>query len=648
MKYTLNSYDNVLKKLNLNTLEDLLTYYPYRYEVIKLATLNDCINTKGTLNVIVYSSPIINYIRKGLNRLSFKCLYNGTFINVSIFNRAYLKRNLIPGANISITGTYDYLHNNFTATDISLEVITNTMIKPIYHLKSGVTNKYITNTISKLIDNYNIKDYIPEYFNNKYKLISKKDALLNIHFPKSIKELKQAQLKLIYEEFFIFTFKINYLRILRTKEKGILRNVSFDKVEDFIKTLPFTLTKDQLNTTKDIYKDMISNNRMNRLILGDVGSGKTVCSINAIVINYYSRYQSALMVPTEVLARQHYDTIRSLAPFIKTALLVGSTPLKEKNNILKKLASGEIDCIVGTHSLLNDKVIFNNLGLIITDEQHRFGVNQRKSLSDKGGLADIIYMSATPIPRTYALSLYGDMDISIIKTKPNGRKDVITKILLESDIKQALDTTYQELKNNHQVYVVSPSIEETENLSDVKTLEKKFNTAFGIKYKIGILHGKMKKEDKNNIIDNFKKGNIKILISTTVIEVGVDVSNATVMLIYNANLFGLATLHQLRGRVGRNNYTCYCYLISKVDEERLHVLEESNDGFYISKRDFEMRGEGDLFGEKQSGDMVFKIGNIKKDTKILMQCSSDSAYYIEHFDNNSYYKDIMATLHNQN
>jgi len=643
-----NRDKELMGKLHIENFNNLLTYYPYRYDVIKLSSLNDCINNKGTINVQIYSSPLISYIRKGLNRLSFKCLANGVLFNVTIFNRAFLRNKLIPGCYASITGTFDSNRNNFTATDISLEVYKSSKIVPIYHLANGITNKQVSALLKRNVDkSKDILDYVPKIFNEKYNLLDKEVALRYIHFPENALELKRGQLKLIYEEFFIFTFKINYLKNLRTKKNGIKRDIQYSLIEEFLKSLPFTLTEDQLQAINEIYNDMTSSNRMNRLVLGDVGSGKTVVGIAAMMINKYSGYQSAMLVPTEVLAYQHYETINSLAPTLKVALLVGGTTAKEKRMILEKLANGSIDCLIGTHAILNDKVQFNNLGLVITDEQHRFGVNQRQILSNKGTLVDIIYMSATPIPRTYALGLYGDMDLSFIKTKPKGRKEIITKFILEKDIKIALETTYSELKKGHQVYVVAPSIEESTNIEDVKSLEKKFTLAFGTKYQIGLLHGKMKKKEKNEIIEKFKRKDIQILVSTTVIEVGVDVKNATVMLIYNANYFGLATLHQLRGRVGRNNVNCYCFLISKDECVRLRILEESNDGFYISKKDFEMRGEGDLFGEKQSGDMVFKIGNIKKDTKILMQCVKDSAWYLDNFDSNQLYIDIIDGLQKQ-
>ena len=636
----------LIKKLNISTFSELLEYYPYRYEIVKLGDLTTCIKEKGTINVQVVSRPTVSFLGGRQNRLSMKCLYNGTFINVSIFNRGYLKSKIASGSYISITGRYDSFRNTFTASDISLEVLNKNEIIPIYHLVSGINNKMIRNIMKNAVSTrFDVDDYIPVIFKEKYNFLKKEEALKAVHYPEDIKTLKQARLRLIYEEFFLFAFKINYLKSLRNKKSGIKKEVTKEKLEEFINQLPFSLTSDQLEAADAIYKDMTSSTKMNRLIMGDVGSGKTVIALCGIAINTFAGYQSALMAPTEVLARQHYESLSKMAPVVRFGLIVGSMSLKEKKQVLLDLALGNIDCLIGTHAILNDKVEFKNLGLVITDEQHRFGVNQRNIIENKGLGVDVIYMSATPIPRTYALGLYGDMDLSIIKTKPNGRKPVITKYIEDKNLIEALKVCYENLKNGHQVYVVAPLIEASDNtLDDVKKLEEKFNLAFKGKYPVGILHGKMSKKDKNDIMQNFKSGELKILVSTTVIEVGVDVSNATVMMIYNANLFGLATLHQLRGRVGRSDLQSYCFLISKVDEPRLRVLESSNDGFYISEKDFEMRGEGDIFGERQSGDMHFKIADIKRDSKIWLQAFKDSKEYLDNFDNNSLYLKIMDGL----
>ena len=390
---------------------------------------------------------------------------------------------------------------------------------------------------------------------------------------------------------------------------------------------------------------------MNRLVIGDVGSGKTIVALISVYANKLAGYQSAFLAPTEILATQHYENITRQFKDIKAELLTSSTLKSKRKKILEQLKNNELDCIIGTHSLINDEVIFNNLGLVITDEQHRFGVNQRKNLQNKGNNVDVLYMSATPIPRTYALTIYGDMDISEIKTKPKGRKEIITKLYKEQDLKECLNIMLNEIKNEHQIYVVSPLVEENEemNLYDVEKLRDKLNLAFNNKIPIDILHGKLKSKEKEQIMNNFKEGNTKILISTTVIEVGVDVKNATCMVIFNAERFGLSTLHQLRGRVGRNDLTSYCILISNYDKERLNVLVSSNDGFYISEKDFELRGSGNLFGTKQSGEMDFKLADLRLDIKILKQTNIDSEEFINtnlstNFSKYPHYKHIIETI----
>ena len=367
---------------------------------------------------------------------------------------------------------------------------------------------------------------------------------------------------------------------------------------------------------------------MNRLLQGDVGSGKTIVAIISMYINYLSGYQSALMAPTEVLAIQHYENVTKIFKDynIKVGLLTGNLKTKEKKEIHNKLSNGEIDIIIGTHALITEDVNYYNLGLVITDEQHRFGVNQRSNLRNKGVTPDILYMSATPIPRTYALTIYGDMDISNIKTMPKGRKEIITLLKNEKEIKDVLSLMFEELKNNHQIYVISPLIEESDkiDLENVQDLEEKMNKAFGKFYKIGVLHGKMNSQEKDKIMTKFKNNEIQILISTTVIEVGVDVPNATMMVIFDSFRFGLSTLHQLRGRVGRSDLQSYCILISNKETERLSILTQTNDGFVISEEDFKLRGSGDIFGVRQSGDMVFGIADIKRDFNILIKAKDDS------------------------
>ena len=638
----------ILNKLGIFTDDDLINYYPYRYNVYNFS--NELIdNSTLIINVIIESNPIVSYIKKNFNRLSFRARYNEKIFNVVIFNRAYLKTNLTIGKNITIIGKYDFKKNIFTSSDIKFNV-TNGQIEPVYHLTKGITNNLVSKLIKDNFNNIYIKDSLPSNIISKYNLLSKKDALYNIHFPSDLKMVHYAKNRLIYEELFDFSFKMNYFKNQNIRKDKEPKNIDINKINEFKKLLPFSLTTDQDNAYNEIVQDMSSNKKMNRLLLGDVGSGKTVVAVGAIYANFIAGFESTLMAPTEVLATQHYFSIKKILDKFNVAveLITGSMSKKEKEAIYKRVQNKEIDLLIGTHSLLNENIIFNNLGLVITDEQHRFGVHQRFTLEDKSKCPDILYLSATPIPRTYAMTIYGDLDISYIKTKPTGRKDIITKVKKNSDIKGVLGLMLEQIKLGHQIYVVSPLVEEDEslNLTSINLLKEKLSLAFKNLFRIEIIHGKMKTSEKESIMNDFKNNQIKILIATTVIEVGIDVSNATMMVIFNAERFGLATLHQLRGRVGRSDLQSYCYLISDSDNDRLKVMEESNDGFYISQKDFEMRGHGDLFGVKQHGDMSFKLANLKNDYNILLFANEDAKKFIDskEYLNNEYYKDLAQNL----
>lgn len=628
----------LLNKIGIYTIDDLVTHYPFRYDVLtrsdlKSATEEDKIIIDGK----VESVPILLRFKAGLNKLNFRLVTASGVVGVSIFNRAFMKNNLTIGASIIVIGKYDSKKNVITASDIKFGTLNNqAKIEPVYHCTSGLTNKNMATYINTalLMNGKDITDYIPLSFQDKYNFSNKKTALNIVHNPPTMEKLKEAQIRLKYEELFSFMFKINYLKEQHKKDKtGIQRNLTEMDLDNIISRIPFELTNDQKNAIEEIKKDLNSSSRMNRILQGDVGSGKTIVAILAMYLNYISGYQSALMAPTEILAIQHYNNVKDLLKNteINVELLVGSQTKKEKQEIYKGLEDGSIHMVIGTHALIQEGVKYQNLGLVITDEQHRFGVNQRALLNSKGSMPDVLYMSATPIPRTYALTIYGDMDISIIKEMPKGRIPVKTYVKSDQEIKEVLELIYEELKNNHQVYVIAPLIEESENsdLTNVLELRDKMNLAFGSKYKIDIVHGKMATAAKDLIMNEFKQNKIQILISTTVIEVGVDVPNASMMVIFDANRFGLSTLHQLRGRVGRGSVASKCILISNSDTKRLEIMENTNDGFEISEEDFKLRGHGDLFGTKQSGDMTFKIASIRQDYKILIQAKKDSLEYLQ-------------------
>lgn len=630
-----------LESAGIKTIDDLISYYPFRYDVIKRSSINELIqDDKIIIDGIVENNPSVFYFNKKMNKMTFKLNIGSYLLNVTIFNRAFLKDKVKTGSIITVIGKFDKIHNSITASDIRFEKLPSIpVIESIYHSMSGISSNQIRNFI-KMIDDFDVIEYVPEYLKEKYKLIDKKSSIKIIHNPKNVNELKQAENYLKYEELFLFMLKMNSLKLNKSNKIGLKRNVDKKYVDDFINKLPFKLTVDQMECVNKIHEELNSPNRMNRLIQGDVGSGKTIVAIIALYINYLSGYEGALMAPTEVLAYQHLTNLKSIFKDynINIEILTGNLKSKEKKDIYKRLQNKEIDIIIGTHALFSEDVTYNNLGLVITDEQHRFGVNQRGNLKNKGITPDILYLSATPIPRTYALTIYGDMDVSSIKTRPSGRKEVITILKKNKDIKDVLLLMLDEIKKKHQIYVIAPLIEESDkiDLENVNELEKKMTTAFGKICKVGVMHGKMSKDEKDKVMEEFKQGKITILISTTVIEVGVDVKNATMIVIFDAYRFGLSQLHQLRGRVGRNDIQSYCALISDKEKERLDIMTKTTDGFKISEEDFKLRGSGDLFGVRQSGDMNFMLANFKTDFNILVRARDDSNKILENNEINNY------------
>lgn len=617
-----------LNNLGIYNVDDLVRYYPYRFDVFKKRDINDeRFYDNFVSDAIVESNPVISYFGKRQNRLSFRCLIQNKIVKVVIFNRGFLKNNIGIGKSITVIGKYNSKTETIIASNILLYALEKEELIPVYHLCSGITNKKINAYINEALDGFNIGYNIPDVIKDKYNFLNEIDALKIVHSPKDESSLKSAIRTLKYEE--LFTYMKNLYFLKKKKEihdKSYSKNIDLEKVREFIDNLPFKLTLDQLKVINEMLFDLKSDVKMNRLLQGDVGSGKTIVAFVLSYACYLSGYQSAFMAPTEVLAVQHYQNAINLFNNydLKLGLLTGKTSLKEKKEIYERVKSGDIDLLIGTHSLINDKVVWNNLGLVITDEQHRFGVNQRLKLKNKADNLDVLLMSATPIPRTYALTLYGDTDVSSIKTMPKGRKPIITLVKKKDEIKSVLERIYEEIKNKRQVYVISPMIEENEDTdyTNVYDLKHKFELAFK-NYKTKILHGKMSKEEKDEVMEEYKNNKINILISTTVIEVGVDVKNATVMVIFDADRFGLSTLHQLRGRVGRNDMQSYCFLISDKNAKRLKIMEEVNDGYKISEEDFKLRGEGDLFGNKQSGAINFKLSDIRRDYELLLKVKND-------------------------
>ena len=645
----------LIEKLDIHSGEELIMHYPFRYDVLKrsdISILND--KDKIVIDGIIEGQPTIIYINKSLKKIIFRVNTKKNILNVTLYNRVYLFQDLKPGKEVTILGRFHKLKNTIVASDIRFGLLPNdAKIEPIYNTTNGLTSKSLSKYIaSALEEDYQIDSLVPRYLEEKYNLMAKKEALKNVHIPEDIPSLKKARQRIKYEELFMYMLKVNYLREkIITDTNAITRKIDKSKIDSFISKLPFKLTTDQDKVVNEIIIDLESNKRMNRLLQGDVGSGKTIVAFIAIYANYLSKYQSALMAPTEILAKQHYeDALKIFNKYkINIALLTSSTNTKEKKDIYTKLQNGEIDLIIGTQSLIQDKVKFKNLGLVITDEQHRFGVNQRNIFKNKGVTPDVLSMSATPIPRTYALTIYGDTDISSIKTKPVGRKEVITYFKREKDITEVLEMMKKELDEKHQIYVVAPMIDDDEesDKESVIDLEDKMNKAFNKIAKIGVIHGKLDAKEKSKIMNDFEKNKINILISTTVIEVGVNVPNASMIVVFDANMFGLSTLHQLRGRVGRSNIQSYCILIAENYYERLKFMETTNDGFEVSEYDFKERGEGDLFGTMQSGELELKMANIKKDFKMMERARDDAKEFIGTlltFDTNPEYEPYFKEL----
>ncbi|MGN1357774.1 MAG: ATP-dependent DNA helicase RecG [Bacilli bacterium] len=630
----------LLSKLQIFTIEDLINHYPFRYEVIKRSNLQEIKDgDKIIIDGLIEGQPTVIYLSPKLKKIILRINTGQNILNITIYNKVYLIDNLKSGKYITVIGKYDKIKNTIIASDIRLEKLPPMpKIESIYYTTNGLSKKSISKYITATImSGYKPQEILPNYLLEKYNLLTKYESICEIHNPTDITLLKKARQRLKYEELFLYLFKINILKQKITEDdKAIVRNIDYSQIEEVINSLPFALTPDQKTSLDEILNDMSSNHRMNRLLQGDVGSGKTIIALLAAYANYLSGYQTAIMVPTEILATQHYQESKKLLGNygLNIELLTSNTNKKEKDRIYEELSSGKTNLIIGTQSLIQKDINFHNLGLIITDEQHRFGVNQRTIFKNKGESPDVLSMSATPIPRTYALTIYGDMDVSSIKTKPIGRKEVITYFKKEKEITSVLEMMKKEVDQKHQIYVIAPMIDsDNQELENVASLEEKMNKAFGKICKIASIHGKLEPSEKNKIMTSYEQGKIDILISTTVIEVGVNVPNATMIVIFDANLFGLSTIHQLRGRVGRSNLQSYCILIAKEYQERLKMLENCSDGFEISEYDFKNRGEGDLFGIRQSGETGLKLADVKKDFQMLLKARDDVLEFLPIFNN---------------
>lgn len=633
-----------LNKLGIYTIKDLLYYFPRQFEdrsiIKKIAQLED--EEKVTVKALI--TNIESYTpKKGMTITRIDVKDDTGFAKLTFFNREYIKNTFRVGDSILAFGKVKKNGRFVELNSCELEYLSASpknigKLVPVYPLSYGVTNKDIMNTVRMVFENKDIKipEYMPEYLLKKYRLCGIEYAIKNIHFPKDKESLKIALYRLIFEELLVLQLGLFMYKGGSSDEKGILfkRNQRLDEV---LKSLPFSLTRAQNRALNEIIDDMCSEKVMNRLVQGDVGSGKTVVALLALAECVFNGYQGALMAPTEILAQQHYESFTETFEDIgiNVELLTGSVTKKQKEGILQRARDGEIDILIGTHALIEDNVEFKNIGLVITDEQHRFGVRQRGKLSSKGESPDILVMTATPIPRTLALILYGDLDISIIDELPPGRQPIET-IAVE---KKKRDKVYnslvrREVDKGRQVYIVCPLVEESETLDITSATEtaEEIKRDFFPDLRVGLLHGKMKPSEKDAIMTAFKNHELDILVSTTVIEVGVNVPNSTLMIIENAERFGLAQLHQLRGRVGRGKHQSYCVLIygsnSEVCRKRMSIMEETNDGFKISEKDLEIRGPGEFFGTMQHGVPELKVANLFKHMKILKTVQQEARIII--------------------
>ncbi len=642
----------VLNELNIQTIEDLVLYFPVRYEDNTVVDLNQAEDqTVVTVVGEVYSTPTVAFFGRNKSKLTVHLLVNNIAVKAIFFNQPYLKKKIQLNELVTIKGKWNRRKQEINGNRMyfSAEEQGETHLEPVYRIKEGIKQKPLRDMIRQVLDEVTIEEWLSEDLRNKYKLEPLADTIRTLHYAPDKTELLRARRTYAFTELFMFELRMQWLnRLEKTSDEAIEINYDIEQVKAFIASLPFELTDAQKQSVNEIFRDLKAPIRMHRLLQGDVGSGKTVVAAICMYALKTAGYQSALMVPTEILAEQHAESLSELfGDTMNIALLTGSVKGKKRALLLEQLEAGEIDCVIGTHALIQDDVIFKDVGLVITDEQHRFGVNQRQLLREKGAMTNVLFMTATPIPRTLAISVFGEMDVSSIKQLPKGRKPIITSWAKHEAYEEVLTQMTSELRKGRQAYVICPLIESSEHLEDVQNVVELYEAmqAYYGESRVGLLHGKMTSEEKDDVMQRFSDHDIDILVSTTVVEVGVNVPNATFMMIYDADRFGLSTLHQLRGRVGRSEHQSYCVLIAspktETGIERMNIMTETNDGFELSERDLEMRGPGDIYGVKQSGLPDFLVANVVEDYKMLEVARDEAGELIQ---SGQFFTDEYATL----
>lgn len=614
------------KKLGIETIEDLLLYFPFRYEDFKSKNVLDLEDgEKAVVSGLVATPANVQYYGYKRNRLRFTIKQGELVLAVSFFNQPYLADKIELGQTVAVFGKWDKAKGALTGMKLLAQVEDD--LQPVYRLSQGVSQSALVKVIKTAFEaglDQLLEENLPQILMDKYHLLSRRQAVRAMHFPKDLEEYKQALRRVKFEELLFFQLQ---LQVLKEENRSVGQGIVLDWDEKKLKalqaSLPFVLTEAQERSLSEILADMRSPYHMNRLLQGDVGSGKTVVAGLAMYAAVTAGKQAALMVPTEILAEQHLQSLTSLFSNLRILLLTGSLKAAERRERLDLIKSGQVDLVVGTHALIQEGVHFHDLGLVIIDEQHRFGVAQRRILREKGQNPDVLMMTATPIPRTLAITAFGDMDVSIIDQMPAGRKEIITRWVKHQQLNLVLDWLVKEIQKGSQAYVISPLIEESEalDLKNAIALEEELIAYFGDRARIALLHGKMKGEEKEAIMQAFKQGGIDLLVSTTVIEVGVNVPNATVMIIMDADRFGLSQLHQLRGRVGRGDKQSYAVLVANPKTEsgkrRMKIMTETTNGFVLAEEDLKLRGSGEIFGTRQSGIPEFQVANLIEDYPIL-------------------------------